>query len=75
MEFTIISTDDKVILEAITEYNKIYKTDFEVVEFIYDEVIFAKINVSKYELSHIFDLGYFFHSCVVLKRQNGEIDW
>ena len=75
MEFTIISTDDKVILEAIKEYNRIYKTDFEVIEFIYDEVTFAKINVSKCELSHIFDLGYYFHSYVVLKRQKGEIDW
>jgi hypothetical protein len=74
-EFTIISNDDKVIMEAITEYNRIYKTNFEVVEFIYDEVVFAKIKVSQYILSDIFDLGYYFHSYVSLKRQKGEIDW
>ena len=72
MEFTIISTDDEIILEAIKEYNRIYKTDFEVVEFIYDEVVFAKINASKCELSHVFDLGYYFHSYVTLKRQSGK---
>ena len=75
LEFKIISTDDKIIIEAIQEYNKIYKTDFEVIEFIYDEVVFAKIKVSQCQLSHIFDLGYYFHSYVVLKRQKGEIDW
>ena len=75
VEFNVISTDDKVILEAIQEYNKIYKTDFEVIEFIYDEVIFAKIKVSQYQLSHIFDLGYYFHSYIELKRKRGEIDW
>lgn len=73
--FEIISTDDSVILEAIESYNKIYKTDFNIVEFIYDEVVFAKIEVSRYRMSDIFDLGYFFHSLVTLKRQKGEINW
>jgi len=73
--FDIICTDDKVISEAIEAYNKMYKTDFEIVEFIYDEVVFARLRVSQYEISNIFDLGYYFHSTVMLKRQKGEIDW
>jgi len=73
--FDIVCTDDKVILEAIEAYNKMYKTNFEVIEFIYDDVVFARIKVSEYEVSNIFDLGYFFHSTVVQKRQKGEIDW
>lgn len=75
IEFNIICTDDIIIKEAISEYNKIYKTNFEILEFIYDEVVFAKIKVSRYKISDIFDLGYFFHSYVVLKRKSGEIDW
>jgi hypothetical protein len=75
IEFDIICTDDVVIKEAILEYNKIYKTNFEILKFGYDEVVFAKIRVSEYKISDIFDLGYFFHSHVVLKRQKGEIDW
>lgn len=73
--FDVISTDDKLIFEAIDAYNKMHKTNFEVQEFIYDEVVFARLKVSKYKISNVFDLGYYFHSMVVLKRQNGEIDW
>ncbi|PGH40530.1 MAG: hypothetical protein CRN43_02445 [Candidatus Nephrothrix sp. EaCA] len=73
--FETITTDDKVIVEAVDSYNKIHKTDFQIVEFIYDEVVFAKIKVEKYKASDIFDLGYFFHSLVALKRNRGEIDW
>ena len=73
--FEIICNDDKVIKEAISEYNNIYHTDFYIIEVIYNEVIFAKIRVSNYKISNIFDLGYYFHSLVTLKRQKGEIDW
>lgn len=73
--FDIISTDDIVIIEAVQDYNKIYKTDFEIVKFIYDEVVFARLKVTKYQISDIFDLGYIFHSFIVSKRQKREIDW
>jgi len=71
--FETITTDDKVIVEAVDSYNKIHKTDFQIVEFI--EVVFTKIKAEKYKASDIFDLGYFFHSLVALKRNRGEIDW
>ncbi|MBB6001940.1 hypothetical protein [Arcicella rosea] len=73
--FDVISGDDEVILEAIFKYNNMHKTDFTVLEFNYDEVVFAKIKVTKYKISDIFRLGYFFYSCEEKKRQKGEIDW
>ena len=50
IEFDIISGDDILIKEVINNYNKTYNTDFEIVKFIYDEVVFARIKVSKYKL-------------------------
>lgn len=75
LEFDVISNDDKIIVEAIAKYNKMYKTDFEIVKFIYDEVVFARLKVTRYEVSDIFQLGYYFNALVDLKRQKGEIDW
>jgi hypothetical protein len=75
VEFNVISSDDILIKEIIESYNNTYNTDFEIVEFIYDEVIFAKLRVSKYTLSDIFYLGYQFGGYAENKRQKGEIDW
>lgn len=75
IEFEVISSDDKLIIESIESYNKAYKTDFKVEEFIYDEVVFAIISVRKYKLSDIFHLGYQFGGYAEFKRQKGEIDW
>jgi hypothetical protein len=73
--FDIMSNDDTTIIRAIASFNQIYKTDFEVVEFIYDEVIFAKIKTLNSSLSDIFHLGAYFNSVANLLRQKGEIDW
>ncbi|GHT71758.1 hypothetical protein AGMMS50239_41030 [Bacteroidia bacterium] len=75
VEFSVISSDDILIKEIIESYNEIYNTDFEIIEFIYDEVVFAKPRVSKYTLRDIFSLGYQFGSYAENKRQKGEIDW
>tara|TARA_B100000965_G_C19513100_1_gene722842 strand:+ start:845 stop:1072 length:228 start_codon:yes stop_codon:yes gene_type:complete len=75
MEFTVISSDDKLIKEVVKKYNEIYKTDFEIVNFIYDEVVFCKLKVTKYNTKDIFDLGYQFGSYAQFKRSKGEIDW
>lgn len=75
IEFKVISSDDKLILESIKSYNATYKTDFKVEKFIYDEVIFAVLSVSSYNLSDIFYLGYQFGGFAEFKRQKGEIDW
>ncbi|NBA88422.1 hypothetical protein GVN16_21795 [Emticicia sp. CRIBPO] len=74
-EFTIISSDDKLILNSVEYYNKYYHTDFKVERFINDEVVFAVISASKFELSDVFSLGYQFGAIAENKRQKGEIDW
>ena len=74
-EFQIISSDDKLIIESVASYNKTYGTDFKVEKFIYDEVIFAIITVSKFDLKDIFHLGYQFGGFAEYKRNKGEINW
>ena len=73
--FDVICGDDKLIIDSINSYNKYYKTDFEVVEFIYDEVIFARLKATQYKISDIFALGCQFGGYIEFKRQKGEIDW
>lgn len=73
--FQVICSDDTLIKEVIEKYNNTYNTDFEVVNFIYDEVIFCEIKVTKYKISDIFDLGYQFGGYAQFKRHRGEIDW
>ena len=75
LTFDVICGDDKLIIDSINSYNKYYKTDFEVIEFIYDEVTFAKIKVTQYEISDIFALGCQFGGYIEFKRQRKEIDW
>ena len=75
IHFQVISSDDKLILESIEAYNETYHTDFKVEKFIYDEVIFAIISVSSFEIADIFHLGYQFGGYAEFKRQKGEIDW
>ena len=58
MEFNVISNDDVLIKELIESYNNAYNTDFEIIEFVYDKVVYAKLRVNKYTLNDIFYLGY-----------------
>lgn len=75
LEFEIITGDDILIKKSVENYNKTYKTDFEIVNFVYDEVVFARIKVTKYKISDIFALGYQFGSTAQYSRQKGKIDW
>ena len=54
--FEIICDNEDIIKRSINIYNQTYVTDFELVEYIFDEVNFARIkgNIS---LADIFDLG------------------
>ncbi len=74
LNFEVIC-DEVLFPECIKNYNQIYKTDFQIIEFIHDEVTFAKIVVTKYEVMDIFQLGYQYGAYAQHKRQNGEIDW
>lgn len=70
-----IICDEILFPESIKSYNKSYNTDFEIIEFVYDEVIFGKVKVTKYTLMDIFQLGYQYGAYVQFKRDKGEIDW
>ncbi len=52
----IICDNEEKIIEAINLYNKTYKTDFQLLEYILDEVNFAKIS-GTITLEDIFQLG------------------
>ena len=67
--------DDKLFPESVESYNTTYKTDFQIIEFIYDEVIFAKVKVTQYKQEDVFQLGFQYGGFVQFKRQKGEIDW
>jgi len=73
--FSIICNDDKYLNQVIGWYNQNYETDFKIIKIIYDEVNFAEIEVSKYEHSDLFALGYQFGVKEQVLRQKGEIDW
>jgi hypothetical protein len=56
-EFKIIVDYNGLIEEAITIYNRVYHTDFAIVEYIDDEVRFVKVRASNAKLTDVFDLG------------------
>jgi hypothetical protein len=57
LEFEVICDYEDILRKAIELYNQTYKTDFMLKEMIYDEVDFAKVQVSKYKIPDIFSLG------------------
>jgi hypothetical protein len=56
----IITNYENLLKEAINNYNSIYKTDFELIEYVYDEVNFAIVEYYNSDENQIFDLGRFF---------------
>ncbi|WP_428653944.1 hypothetical protein [Runella sp.] len=70
-----IICDDILFPESVKIYNKSYNTDFEILEFIFDEVTFAKVKVTKFKPMDIFQLGYQYGAYTQHKRDRGEIDW
>lgn len=73
--FSVICNDQEYLNQTIEWYNSNYNTNFEIVNYIYDEVNFAEIKVSKFKLSDLFDLGYQFGVKEQSLRQQGKIDW
>lgn len=75
LDFKVMSSDDKLIVQVVDNYNKVYGTDFTIIEFIYDEVVFARLTATKYSLEDIFNLGYQFGTTAQHKRERGEVLW
>jgi len=65
----------EVLEREIFDYNKRNNTNFEIVDTIYDEVIFCKIKVSKYLFSDLYKLGYSVSVLLYSLKAKGEIDW
>ena len=64
--FEVICDYEEVIQKAICIYNNTYDKDFKLIEYILDEVNFAKIE-GYVSLSDIFDLG-----CMYTRMINNE---
>ena len=73
--FTVMVTFPELLEREIESFNKIYKTDFKIIEFIDDEVPFCKIRATEYTITNVFDLGYSLAAEQYTLRAKGEIDW
>jgi len=76
LEFSVICSDEKHLIEAVDLYNSHYKTDFLIVRIVHEvEVIFVDVEVTKFKIEDIFKLGYAFGVEQQKLRQQGKIDW
>lgn len=64
-----------LLKKKIEEYNFTFKTDFEIIEIINDEVPFCKIKATQFKYSDLFDLGYRLAAYQYSLKIKGEIDW
>jgi hypothetical protein len=72
----VVAGDESVISGVVEQYNRIYKTDFEITTFEErNHVLFAVIKFSKARLFDVFQLGSLFGMHVQSKRDSKEIDW
>ena len=56
-KFNIIVDDEDFLIDFLKRYNNHNKTDFEIDEFIYDEVVFARLKTKEESSSGILRLG------------------
>jgi hypothetical protein len=73
--FRIMVTSVNTLEKQILNYNCLFKTDFEVINIINDEVPFCDIKVTKYNVSDIFGLGFGLALFEQKLREEGKIDW
>jgi len=75
LEFMVMVTDPDLLKKEIVNYNNFFKTNFEILEIIDDEVPFCKIRTTRYTIANIFGLGYSLALLEQRLRAKGEIDW
>jgi hypothetical protein len=73
--FQVMVTFPDLLKKKIEDYNQRYKTDFQLIEVIDDEVPFCKIKATKYVPSDIFNLGYSLAALQYNLKEKGELDW
>ncbi|MDO4230395.1 MAG: hypothetical protein Q4C98_11315 [Capnocytophaga sp.] len=72
--FRVMVTYPNLLEKEINDYNSFFKTDFEIINIIEDEVPSCDIRVTKWKIQNIFGLGY---SLAILEdklKQQGELD-
>ena len=73
--FKVMVTFPTLLGQRVENYNKLNGTNFKVVETIYDEVSFCKIQVTSLNAEHIFNLGYGLAVLQYSLREKEELDW
>ncbi|MDR1203627.1 MAG: hypothetical protein LBL58_18620 [Tannerellaceae bacterium] len=73
--FRVMVTSSELLKREIEDYNNFFKTDFEIINIIEDEVPFCDIKVKRYKISDIFDLGFCLARLEQNLREKGEINW
>ena len=73
--FEVMITFPHLLEERIIEHNELYKTNFKLVEIIYDEVTFGVIGYNQETESDIFSLGFGLAMKQFTLRDKGEINW
>ena len=72
-QFRIHTNHKDLLLNAIEKFNNVYKTDFSLVEYVWDEVNYAIIEYESASDDKIFNLGYQFGGFIMHLRNKGEI--
>jgi hypothetical protein len=73
--FRLMVTSVDTLKEQIEKYNKFFKTDFEIINVINNEVPFCDVRVSNFQISDVFGLGFGLARFEQKLRERGEIDW
>ena len=58
--FRIHTNYKDLLINAIEKFNNVYKTDFLLVEYVWDEVNYAIIKYESASADHIYNFGYQF---------------
>ena len=73
--FRLMVTSVDTLKQQIEKYNEFFKTDFEIINVIEDEVPFCDVRVTKFQTSDIFGLGFGLARFEQKLREEGKIDW
>ncbi|WP_435254758.1 hypothetical protein [Tenacibaculum sp. A30] len=73
--FRVICNKKEDLESSLKWYNSRKKTDFEITNYILDEVNFAEITASNFSFTDIFRIGYAYGVKEEKLRERGEIDW
>jgi len=73
--FRLMVTSIETLAQEVADYNRFFKTDFQIINIIDDEVPFCDVKVTQYKISDIFGLGFGLALLEQRLREKGEIDW